>query len=332
MQAEKFQNRSLYINSARASDNTYYIVSLRYTTPANIGSLRMEFCSSPIPSLPCYKPQGLDVSGGVLAAQTGVTYSGITTQTDNVIVLSRTPSMTGAGISSYRFDNMINPDGTGIGADPAEPEHEKTNFYIRLTSHTSTDGTGPLVDFGSVTNTITPEIGLFTQVPPILIFCVAAIIHDDECADTEGFYVDFGELNSDETFYTASQMLARTNAYYGYSISVTGNTLTSGIRSIPAIDTPTASLIGVGQFGINLADNDFPDIGANPTGPGINAVMNTDYTTPDQYLYNDGEVLVASDAVTRVRRFTTSYILNVPEDQDPGVYSTTLTYVCVAGF
>lgn len=330
--AEKFTNRSMYINSARASDTTYYIISFQYTTPASVGSVRMEFCTSPIPSLPCYPPQGLDVSGGSLTAQSGETGFTMNTPSNNVVILSRTPSMTGSGLSSYRFDNMVNPDGTGVGADPAEPEHEKTNFYVRLTSHASTDGSGSLIDFGSVANTITPEIGIFTQVPPILIFCVGAVINDDECEDVDGFYVDFGELDSGQTFYTSSQMQARTNAFYGYSISAVGNTLTSGIRSIPAITTPTQSLVGVGQFGINLADNNDPDIGADPVGPGTNAVLNPTYATPDQYLYNEGDVLVASNAVTRVRKFTVSYILNVPEDQEPGVYSTTLTYICLAGF
>lgn len=332
VKAEKFQSRGLYINSARASDTTFYIVSLRYTTPASIGSLKMEFCTTPIPSFACVAPSGLDASAATLAAQSGETGFSITSQTANSLVLSRSPSVTGASLSSYRLDNMVNPDGTGIGADPAEPEGEKTNFYIRLTSHTTTNGTGPETDFGAVSNTITPELALYTQVPPILMFCVAGVIHDDECLDMDGYYVDFGELNSNETYSTKSEMQAWTNAQYGYSITTTGNTLTSGIRSIPAIASPTQSLVGVGQFGINLTDNTDPDIGADPVGPGTNAVLNATYTTPDQYLYQEGDTLVSSSGVTMTRKFTVSYILNVPENQSPGVYSTTITYVCLAGF
>lgn len=318
--AVRFQNRGMYINSARGGDTTYYVISLQYTTPANVGSLRLEFCDNPIPSLPCNIPPGLDVSSGTLAAQSGETGFSIGEQTQNLIVLTRPPSMTGPALSSYRFDNMHNPDGT----------HQ--DFYVRMTSHASTDGSGPLIDYGSVTATTTPEIELTTQVPPILIFCVAQQINDDDCTDMQGNFVNFGELTPNQTFYTSSEIQARTNAQYGYSIAVTGTTMTSGVRAIPAITTPTESFQGVGQFGLNLADNNSPDIGANPTGPGINGNVVAPYNESNKFLFNSGDIVATSDNVTRSRKYTASYIVNVPADQPPGVYSTTITYTCLAGF
>jgi hypothetical protein len=320
--AVRFQNRGMYINSARGGDETYYIISLQYTTPDTVGSLRMEFCDNPIPSLPCNVPTGLDVSNATLAAQSGETGFAIDTgqHTQNLIVLTRTPSMTGSALSSYRFDNMRNPDGT----------HQ--DFYVRMTSHSSTDGTGPFIDYGSVTATTTPEIELTTQVPPILIFCVAQQINGDNCTDMQGNFVDFGELSPNETFSTSSEIQARTNAQHGYTITVSGTTMTSGWRSIPAITAPTESFRGVGQFGMNLADNTSPDIGADPVGPGINGVVSPPYDTPDKFLFNSGDIVASSDNVTRTRKYTASYIVNVPANQPPGVYSTTVTYICTAGF
>src|SRR5690606_26218868 len=129
----------------------------------------------PIPSLPCNAPAGLDVSSGTLTAQSGSTTGfGVGTQTQNLIVVSRAPQLPGAGNTSYRFDNMVNPD----------DGHQ--DFYVRITSHASIDGTGPIIDFGSVANTTTPEQAIYTQVPPVIIFCVAAQINDNECADTVG--------------------------------------------------------------------------------------------------------------------------------------------------
>lgn len=320
--AVRFQNRGMYINSARGGDETYYIISLQYTTPDTVGSLRLEFCDNPIPSMACNVPVGLDVSNATLAAQSGETGFAIDAgqHTQNLIVLTRTPSMTGNALSSYRFDNMRNPDGT----------HQ--DFYVRMTSHSSTDGSGPLIDYGSVTATTTPEIELTTQVPPILIFCVAQQINDDECTDMQGNFVDFGELSPDQTYTTSSEIFARTNAFHGYSIAVTGTTMTSGWKSIPAITTPTESFQGVGQFGINLADNSSPDIGAVPTGPGTNGNVIAPYDTPNKFLFNSGDIVATSDGVTRSRKYTASYVVNVPVDQQPGVYSTTITYVCTAGF
>lgn len=319
-QAARFTNRGMYINSARGGDTTFYTISLQYTTPNIVGSLRLEFCDSPIPSLPCNVPPGLDVSNGVLSTQSGETGFGIAQQTQNLIVLGRTPAMTGGAQSTYRFDNMRNPNG------------DRQDFYVRITSHASNDASGPLIDYGSVTATTTPEIDLITQVPPILIFCVAHQINDDDCADLEGYFENFGELRSNQTYSTSSQIQARTNAFFGYSIAVTGTTVTSGIRSIPALTTPTESFVGVGQFGINLADNTSPDIGASPTGPGTNGVVAPAYSTPNRFLFNNGDVVASSNGVTRNRKYTASYILNVPAGQPPGVYSTTLTYVCTGNF
>jgi hypothetical protein len=319
--AQRFSYRGMYINSARGGDTTYYIITLAYPTPNPLGSLRMEFCDNPIPSLPCNVPAGLDVSSGTLSAQSG-SNAGFTvsSQTQNEIILSRAPQMPAGGNTSYRFDNMVNPAG------------DTQDFYVRITSHGSTDGTGPIIDYGSVTATTTPEIGIYTQVPPILIFCVGAQINDDECVDVEGNYVDFGELDPGQTFYITSQMQARTNAQYGYSISVVGRTMTSGVKVIPGLSVPTQSFPGVSQFGFNLTENTQPTFGSDPVGAGTNANVNPGYQVPNHFVFNSGDTLVTSSEVTRMRKFTSSYIVNVSEEQPPGVYSTTLTYICIAGF
>jgi hypothetical protein len=319
-EAVRFKNRGMYINSARGGDTTYYIISLQYTTPDTVGSLRLEFCDNPIPSLPCNVPPGLNVSGGALSAQSGESGFSIGEQTQNLIVLTRPPSMTGNALSSYRFDNMHNPNGA----------HQ--DFYVRMTSHASTDGSGPLIDYGSVTATTTPEVELTTQVPPILIFCVAKQINDDGCTDMQGNFVDFGELSSNQTFSASSQIQARTNAQYGYTIAVTGTTMTSGYRAIPANTTPTESFRGVGQFGMNLATNTSPSVGADPVGPGVNGVVSPPYDTPNKFLFNSGDIVATSNNVTQTRKYTASYVVNIPRDQAPGVYSTTVTYICTAGF
>lgn len=319
-QAIRFEERGMYINSARAGDTTFYEVSFKYPTANSVGSVRMEFCDTPIPSLPCNVPSGLDVSGGVLSSQSGETGFSIVQQTGNLIILGRTPSVTGSALSTYRFDDMVNPSG------------ETQDFYIRLTSHASNDGSGPLIDFGSVSAQLTPEIEIWTQVPPILVFCVAAIINSSDCTDAEGNFVNFGELQSNQTYYASSEILTRTNARSGVTVYAAGTTMTSGIRTIPAITTPTESFVGVGQFGINFAVNSTPSVGASPTGPGANLVLEPDYDIPDKYHFNSGDTVAVSTSVTPWRKITASYIVNVPQDQPPGVYSTTITYIGLATF
>lgn len=319
-EALRFQQRSMFIGSSQAGDTTFYQISFTYPTVNTVGSLRLEFCDNPIPDLPCTVPAGLDITNATLVAQSGETGFSITQQTNSVIVLSRTPTTTGAIASSYRFDNMVNPSG------------ETQDFYVRMTDYASSDASGSFIDFGSVTAHLVPPVEIYSQIPPILVFCVAGTINDDDCTDISGNFADYGELTSSQTHTTSAQMLARTNAQYGYSITVLGRTMTSGIHEIPVLTTPTESFQGVGQFGLNLVANSQPQLGADPVGPGTNAVIATDYAQPNKFVLRDGDTIVTSSGVTPTRKFTTSYIVNVPQGQSPGTYTTTISYLCLAGF
>ncbi len=327
--ASRFLNRGMYINSGEAGATTYYIVTLEFPSANSVGALRMEFCDNPIPSLPCTVPAGLDVSNAVLSAESGEMGFTVADQTNNLVILGRPPTVTSIGnLSSYRLDNVVNPTS------------DTQDFYVRLTSHATlsdaqTDPQGTLIDFGSVSAMLTPDLGFATQVPPVLIFCVAETVTAPDCSDATGNFKDLGEIDSSETYAASNQMLARTNAQYGLAVAVTGKTFTSGIRSIPVLTSPTQSFVGVGQFGMNIVENTNPTIGQDPdtqATPGTNLALNPNYTTPNYFMFNSGDILVSSDGTTRTQRLTASYILNVPEDQHPGVYSTTLTYTCVAGF
>lgn len=319
-EALRFQERSMLIGSSQAGDTTFYQISFIYPTTNVVGSLRLEFCDNPIPTLPCNVPPGLDITNATLAAQSGETGFTITQQTSSVIVLSRSPSATGLTASSYRFDNMINPSA------------ETQDFYVRMTDYASTDATGSFIDFGSVTARMTVPIEIYAQIPPILVFCVAGSINDDDCQDTTGNFADFGELSSTQTRSTSSQILARTNAQYGYNITVAGRTMTSGVHEIPGLSTPLESFPGLGQFGMNLTANSQPAVGADPIGPGTSATIHADYTQANKFLLRDGDTIITSTGVTPTRKFTASYIVNVPASQAPGLYTTTISYSALAGF
>jgi hypothetical protein len=320
VEASEFENRSLYVETPIAGSVVAYEFSFEYTPPTPVGSIKFLFCDTPLPTQPCNIPAGLDVGAAALSSQTGEIGFAILSQSQNEIVLTRPSQVTVSGASTYIFGNITNPSG------------ENQVVFVRLSSYTSTDGTGIKIDEGAVATTTVPDVEIYTQVPPILIFCVATVVNDSECTDLSGNYADLGELRSTQTSYFTNQMQARTNARSGYTIQMTGNTLTSGIHSIPALAVPTGSFVGVGQFGMNIAANSNPPIGSAPSGPGLNAIINPSYTTPDLFAYNNGDVLVSSTNPTRSRKFTMSYIVNVPAGQAYGVYSTTITYVCIGSF
>lgn len=318
----RFENRGLYMQSATPGVTTSYTVSLTYMTPAAVGSLDMLFCESPIPYEACVPPAGLDVSGATLSSQTGETGFSIFSKTNNHIILSRSPAMISPATSSsaYTFDTIKNPTDT------------KTSFSIRLKSLGSTDGTGPQIDFGSVKGQVTDGIIIETQVPPMLIFCVAQQVEDNCAGTNENYFTDMGTLSKDATLTAQSQMAVGTNASGGFAVTVNGNPLTAGTNIIDGMSAPSDSQKGKNQFGINLVANNELGIGQNPEGSWVNAQPAPGYGLPNKYKYIPGDVIASSPNVSLMEKFTVSYIVNVSPDLRAGVYTTTINYVASGRF
>lgn len=315
----RLQNRSLFVYDPRPGVVTKYTVSFKYNTLTSIGSIDMLACDNPIPTEPCVAPPGLDLSGANLIDQTGETGYNISVQTPNHLILSRTPSVVGPIQSSYTFDNVQSPTNAGT-------------FYIRLNDYASTDASGPFVDLGSIASSLSDAVVIETQVPPMLIFCLAQQVSDDCKTATGGNYQDMGTLSPDTTLTASSQMAVGTNASGGYVITANGTTMLAGNEVIPALDTPTLSAPGNDQFGINLRANTEPGVGSDPDGASINAIAAPDYDIPNQFLFRDGDIVASAPNVSLIRRFTVSYIVNSSPGIKPGVYTTTITYICSGRF
>jgi hypothetical protein len=316
----RLTDRSLYVTNDSPGETSTYTVKFGYTTPSTIGSVDMTFCIDPIPYLACVIPPGLDVSHAVLSSQTGEMGYHITNQTTNHMLLTRTAAATGSGMSSYTFTGIINPT------------YEAHSYAIRLADYASEDATGPIVNLGSVLTQINDGIFLQTQVPPMLLFCLGHTVADDCTSANPVNYEDLGLLSATKTLDTTSQMAIGTNASGGYSVTLNGTTMEAGTHIIDAPDTPTVSAPGNSQFGINLRANSSPNVGFDPEGQSTNAVVADNYNTSDKFMFKDGDVIASAPNVSLFRRFTTTYIVNIPTNQRAGVYTTTLTYICAGNF
>lgn len=319
--ATRFQERSLFIHSARPGVTTSYTVSFKYMSPDAVGAVDMLFCLDPIPYMPCEVPPGLDVSGATLTDQQGETGFSISTATPNQLTLSRLPSApTSVMKSSYTFSNIVNPTGTAQA------------FSIRLTSHSTPDTSGAQIDFGSVRSQVTDDIVIETQVPPMLMFCVARVVEED-CSETDStYYSDMGEITADATLTAQSEMSVGTNASGGFAITAIGSPLSAGTSVVESPSTPTPSLQGTNQFGINLVANSEPIVGSDPQGTWFNALPSSDYATPNMYKFVSGDVVASSPNVSLMKKFTVSYILNSNANLKAGTYTTTITYVASGRF
>lgn len=319
--AMRFQERSVYINSALPGATTSYTVSFRYMSPQSVGSVDLLFCNDPIPYHACVTPPGLDASNAVLSQQSGEVGYTISKQSKNHIVLTRAPeAITTGGLSSYTFDNIVNPTDTSKA------------FSIRLRSHATINATGPQIDFGSVRAQVTRSIVIETQVPPMLIFCVAQEVAENCTSTNENYYTDMGELTPRSTLTAQSQMAVGTNATAGFAITANGGPPSAGTNIIDPLPNRVKSTPGNNQFGINLVANNAPTVGKNPEGTWANATPMPDYSVPNQYKFANGDVIAYSPSVSLMKKFTVSYILNSHENLRAGVYSTTITYIASGRF
>jgi hypothetical protein len=317
----RLENRSLTMASSIPGAVTSYTVGFKYMTPVPISSVDLLFCDDPIPYEPCVTPPGLDVSHAVLSTQTGETGFSILSETSNHIVLTRTTSSIPASApSSYAFTNILNP------TDVTQA------FSIRLQTHTSVDASGSQIDFGSVRGQVTNAIVIQSQVPPMLIFCLAQEVELGCTSTDDTYYTDMGQLDSNSTLVAKSQMAVGTNATSGFAITAVGTPLAAGTNVIDGITTPTASDPGTNQFGINLVQNTAPAIGDDPEGTFANAQPTPGYDTPNEYKYVSGDVVASSPNVSLMKKFTVSYIVNSSPNLRAGVYSTTITYIASGRF
>jgi hypothetical protein len=313
-------DRSVTLTNSLANTASTYKFQFDITTPGMLGSIQAEFCSnSPILTIPCTAPAGFDVSGATLGAQTGETGFSISPLTTaNKLILTRAPSLDTAETVSYVLDGVNNPSTEG-------------SYYVRLETFATSDASGSDTDFGGLAYDINGSVQINAEVPPYIIFCAGVTIPAFNCSGAQGNLVELGGLDANTTRSGQSQVLVSTNAENGYTLYMQGTTLTSGNSVIPSLSIPSAALTGSDQFGLNLRANLSPAVGQDPAGPGV-GVPTSDYNQPNRYKFISGDVLASSPSYEDFRRYTISYIADVGENQLPGTYVSTVTYVCVGNF
>jgi hypothetical protein len=317
----EIKTRSVRIGTAVASANTSHIFTFTIPSANVLGSIAFEYCTnSPFYGFPCTAPAGLNVATASLASQngnTGFAFDAVDT-TANRLVINRTAAAGSAVASDYTFNGIANPSTAG------------QTVFVRIATYASTDATGSQTDNGAVAFAIVTPFRVDAFVPPYLTFCVGVTVSID-CSTATGNQVNFGELLHTQASSSSTQFSGATNDLTGYTTYLNGQTMTSGNNVITPLSSNAGSSPGIPQFGFNLRGNSNPTVGNDPNGIGT-ASATASYDVPDSFRFVDGEAIASSPIPTDFRRFTVSYIVNVPNGQAPGFYATTLTFTAVASF
>lgn len=318
--AAQLTNRSLMLSSnAPGEHDVEYRIGFTLPT-SGIQSFRIEFCSnSALIEDTCTPPWGFDALNATVTAQTGTSgfmkspASGV----NSIILTNPALGSANAGPVTFSFDTITNPTSA-------------ESYYAKIFTYFNNSASGSSEDFGAVAFPIVDGFNVDAEVPPYLIFCQGVSISGFDCNTASGNQVGLGALSSAVSSVGQSQFMAATNAESGYAVFMNGVTMTSGNNIIPAIKSEL-SKVGTSQFGVNVISNTSPDIGQDPVGPGT-AAPTMLYSQLNRFRFVNGERLALASGVQDYKKFTVSYLVNVSQDQPPGVYSTTLTYTCVATF
>lgn len=342
----------------------------------SLGSVAFQYCTTAadVGAQTCSEPHGMVTKqvGGTGPGVTGIDENGSSLtgwsldnndSTEGRVVINRTVATVSAATTmAIQLQNVTNTDGTDCQNFVAGSVN--CTFFVRISSYTSTDGTGTPTDTGTVAAAVNNQVKIKGTMPESLVFCtgdtipLAAGVPD--CTNATNNLVSFDKLFSPTTTATAtSQMSASTNAGTGYAITANGPTLTSGTNTVKAINQaneasydPTnpspyaeTSKYGISQFGLNVVANagteytNAPAVGAaiNPASGTGNfngqADAATGYGTAGSFKYNAGDVIANSNSTySDAQIYTISYIVNVPGSLAAGDYQTTMTYICTPTF
>ena len=326
------ENRYDNLSDSSAGATAQHTIGFQFqNSTTHIGSILIQFCDNtplpPGPNIPdCSFPVGMDVSGATLdtsseTGNTGFTQVSATNSypQDGILLTNPLAPIPDTTVqNTYTIDNIVNPSSPG-------------EYYVRVQTFTSNDGTGPFVEFGGIAISINSSLSISTIVPPYLTFCGGVTITNLNCGSASGDEIDFGDLSNKRTSDATSQFLVATNAQGGYSVSINGDTMTSGNYIIPNLTVPTTSKVGTPQFGVNLVINTAPPIGSNTVGNGV-GTPSPDYSAQNNFTFNDGDTIVSSTTASDYNEYTTSYLVNIPAGQPPGVYTTTVYFIALANF
>lgn len=323
--AAPITGRSIVLSSSAgdASGVSYTLTSASLpTTGTAIKSFSIQFCTSLAGG--CVTPAGFSSATSTLASQPsglGATsgWTVNTAQTGSLRILNEGNSTNPSGAVSITWNSVHNP--TAIN----------TPFYGIITSYSDSTWTTP-IDTGSVALSTSGQIQVGLTVSETLTFCTGTSITGQNCGTIAGSVVNLGEGSTTTTATGTSVMAASTNGTTGYSVTVSGATLTSGSNTIDAMTAGGVSSVGSKQFGFNLAAaNTSPSVGAAVTGSGIGTAT-ANYSTNNNFRFNSGEVIATATGASNANTFTVGYIANINGVTPAGAYNTVLTYTATANF
>ncbi len=197
-------------------------------------------------------------------------------------------------------------------------------------SYTVTIGGGTFADSGTITTTIVDDdvVAVSATVGQTLTFTISDNSIGFGTLSTSAARYATGDTNGTGSDTVAHTLGVATNGASGYTITVQGATLTSGLNTITANgSTPAASTTGSEQFGIYATVS-------GGTGASIDATYSDNATPAFGYDANasTAATFATGSSATGTSTYSLHYIANIAPTTEAGSYTAALTYVATANF
>lgn len=153
---------------------------------------------------------------------------------------------------------------------------------------------------------------------------------------TQSINANAGVLDTDVTGTASYALKVRNYLSNGYVVQITGSPPKMGSHTMTRITTPSSSHQGAEQFGLNLVANTTPSVGADPVQVpdgtfSFGSVM-SDYSTPNLFMYEDGDIVAHSVTSSGETDYTVAMILNISNITPGGQYKGALSAVVTPVF
>ncbi len=137
--------------------------------------------------------------------------------------------------------------------------------------------------------------------------------------------VNLGTLSPTTTATTTATFTVSTYLAHGYIVVNGSPPPTNNSHTLTNLATPTASQVGIEQFGINLVANTSPiSFGSNPLQLPSSSFsfgqVSSGYNSANLYKYNQGDTIAYSSQSTGQTTYTVSYIFNISHVTPGGTY------------
>lgn len=147
---------------------------------------------------------------------------------------------------------------------------------------------------------------------------------------------DLGEFSSSATSHKTMSIKVRNYLSVGYIVQIIGTPPKISSHTIAPLSSPTASMVGKEQFGLNVVANTTPAIGHDPvqvpSGDFSFGKAATNYATANKFMYNSGDVVALSDQASGETDYTVSVIINVAGNTPAGHYTGDFSAVVIPSY